>query len=63
MNDLDVELVQAEVNAQLMTLVQGPSMRLPGLAHSPEGVRSTAVCAAQLFRQGDLLPDSNPRPR
>ena len=36
MNDLDVELVQAKVNAQLMTLVQGPSMRLPDLAHSPE---------------------------
>ena len=35
-NDLDLDLVQCEVNAQLMTLLQGPSLRPPKLRKSGE---------------------------
>ena len=36
MNDLDLDLLQCEVNAQLMTLLQGPSLRPPKLRKSAE---------------------------
>ena len=46
---------------QLMTLVQGPSMRLPDLTHSPEESSRQLSVPVQQFRQGDLLPNWNPQ--
>jgi len=47
-NDLDMDLIQAEVNAQLMTLLQGPSLRLPKLrksAHEASSRLSVQSCS------------------